>query len=81
MICWLNTAGNDVQHGTQDLYFQYGMYVAKNTGSHGFYVSHNNFRRVLGYYTSKTLIKSFWVCTNNEYIAPTPHSRRIISKK
>ncbi|NDB60684.1 hypothetical protein EB001_19900 [bacterium] len=68
MLFWLNTAGNDVQHGTQDLFLQPHMYMAKNTGNHGLYVYNNNFRKAVSYYTSKSLIKSYWTNTNNLYI-------------
>ena len=68
MICWLNTSGNDVQHTTQDLYLQYGINLTKNTGSHGFYISEDHFRKSISFYTMKTLIKSNWINTNNLYI-------------
>jgi hypothetical protein len=72
MIIWLNTHANDVQHSTQDLFFQSTLYQTKNTGLHGFnlLLNQTNFRNSLSLYVIKTLIKSNWSNTNNEYLAP-----------
>ena len=69
MICWLNSAGNDIQHAKQDLFLQQGIYVTQNTGNHGFSLQPSCFRRGIAIYSSKTLIKNNWINSNNVFIS------------
>ncbi len=69
MICWLNSAGNDIQHARQDLFLQQGIYVTKNTGNHGFSLQPSCFRQGIAIYSSKTLIKNNWINSNNVFIS------------
>jgi len=70
-MTYFHCNGNDVQFNGTHVWLQTCEHRHPGSGTHGFYLRSENFRRGLSFYSARALIKSSWIITSNVYTEPS----------